>query len=488
MPRKATNQWAFGELFADQELRTVLTVAQLTGRVRQLLEERIGTIWVSGEVTNLRVQASGHAYFALKDSSAQLSCVLFRGVANASRGLLDNGVMIIAQGELTVYDPRGQYQLVVRELELQGAGALQVAFEKLKRELDALGYFAAARKRPLPRLPERIGLVTSATGAALRDVLHVIQRRQPSLEIILAACRVQGDGAGAEIAEALDDLNHWSQQQPKGRGLDLVLITRGGGSLEDLWAFNERVVAEAIFRSALPVVSAIGHEIDFTISDFVADLRAATPSAAAEIITESAHASRFVILEAQRSMARACENRVSSMRELSQSIRKRLDRCRPTRLLHERMQYVDEFRERAVRIVRARLRSHLDVHAVLLGRFLRIKPESRLTKWRFTLGDLIVALRRIGNLRLQALRTQLQTASSQLRILSPTETLARGYSITTNATGTIIRSAQQAQAGELIQTRLSDGTIESRVLSKGKAPDQASPDSSKLNITNIVRL
>ena len=278
MSRKAQSQWDFGELFPPEQTRNVLTVAELTTTVRKLLEKEIGEVWVTGEVTNLRLQASGHCYFTLKDASAQLSCVLFRGEAKANRECLQDGQKLLLQGNLTVYEARGQYQLIVRALEPQGIGALQLAFEKLKRKLQAEGLFAQERKRPLPRYPQRIGLVTSPTGAAIRDVLHVIERRQPSLEIVLATCRVQGDGAAAEIAAAIRLLNEWSAPAET-RRLDLILVTRGGGSLEDLWAFNEEAVARAIFESALPVVSAVGHEIDFSISDFVADLRAATPSA-----------------------------------------------------------------------------------------------------------------------------------------------------------------------------------------------------------------
>ena len=276
MSKPAKSQWDFGELFSPAEMRKVLSVSELTGAVRALLEKQIGTVWVSGEITNLRAQSSGHIYFTLKDAGAQLGCVLFSREKVAQRDLLADGQKVLLQGEVTVYEARGQYQLIVRDVELQGVGALQVAFEKLKQKLAAEGLFAAERKRPLPKFPARIGLITSPTGAAIRDVLHVVQRRNPALEIILAPARVQGQGAAEEIAEAIRTLNAFNSP------LDLILVTRGGGSLEDLWAFNEEIVARAIFESAIPIVSAVGHEIDFTIADFVADARAATPSAAAE--------------------------------------------------------------------------------------------------------------------------------------------------------------------------------------------------------------
>ncbi len=249
MGKQIKSQWDFGELFPPETTRRVLTVTELTGQIKRLLEQQVGAVWVSGEITNLRLQSSGHCYFTLKDAGAQLNCVLFRGEATAARALLQDGRKVLLQGDLTVYEPRGQYQLLVHAVELQGVGALQIAFEKLKQKLAEDGLFAPERKRPLPRFPQRIGLVTSPTGAAIRDVLHVVQRRNPALEIILAPCRVQGDGAATEIAAAIRMLNEYNAAlRPPHSALDLILVTRGGGSLEDLWAFNEEVVARAIFE------------------------------------------------------------------------------------------------------------------------------------------------------------------------------------------------------------------------------------------------
>src|SRR5690242_19151993 len=269
MATSTKSQWDFGELFPTEQTRRVLSVSELTAQVRRLLEKQVGSVWVTGEVTNLRAQSSGHIYFTLKDVASQLSCVLFGREKVPHRHLLADGQKVLLQGDVTVYAAKGQYQLIVRAVELQGVGALQIAFEKLKQKLAAEGLFAQERKRELPRYPQRIGLVTSPTGAAIRDVLHVVRRRNPSLQIILAPCRVQGDGAAREIAAAIRMLNAFnSTLDPRPSPLDLILITRGGGSLEDLWAFNEEIVARAVFESALPVVSAVGHEIDFTISDF----------------------------------------------------------------------------------------------------------------------------------------------------------------------------------------------------------------------------
>src|SRR5439155_13456899 len=262
---------------------------------------------------------------------------LFRGELIAHREFLQDGQMVLLQGTLTVYEVRGQYQLRVTAVELRGLGALQVAFEKLKQKLQAAGLFATERKRPLPRCPHRIGLVTSRTGAAIRDVLHVIERRQPGLEIILAPCRVQGPGAGEEISGAIRLLNGWAASA-QGQPLDLILVTRGGGSLEDLWAFNEEIVARAIFHSAIPVVSAVGHEIDFTISDFVADARAATPSAGAEIITEGVFSSCQFVSAASTRMGQLARQQLADKVYLCAQLSQRLARLHPRRRLNDWLQ------------------------------------------------------------------------------------------------------------------------------------------------------
>src|SRR6266403_1471667 len=263
----------------------VLSVTELTHRVKDLLEERFPSVWVEGEISNVRSPSSGHIYFTLKDSGAQLAVVLFRGVAVKVGFKLKDGLQVIAFGDISVYEKSGQYQLVARRLLPKGLGALQLAFEELKQRLAKEGLFDSARKKPIPALPQRIGLVTSPTGAAIRDFLNIIGRRFPNVHIIIHPVRVQGEGAAQEIADAIDEFNalHASRRLP----LDVLIVTRGGGSLEDLWAFNEEVVARALARSNIPTISAVGHEIDFTIADFVADLRAPTPSAAAELVVKS---------------------------------------------------------------------------------------------------------------------------------------------------------------------------------------------------------
>ena len=441
MSKPAKSQWDFGELFSPAETRKVLSVWELTSDIKRLLEKQIGTIWVSGEITNLRAQSSGHVYFTLKDVAAQLSCVLFKGSASKERGLLADGQKVLLQGDVTVYEARGQYQLIVREVELQGVGALQIQFQKLKQKLQAEGLFAPERKRPLPRYPQRIGLVTSPTGAAIRDVLHVIGRRNPALEIILAPARVQGDGAAKEIAEAIRTLNEFNQQPATGN-LELILVTRGGGSLEDLWAFNEEPVARAIFVSALPIVSAVGHEIDFTIADFVADFRAATPSAAAEIITEGVFASREFLAEAPTRLRQLARRKIAREIEHFDSLVGRLWRLHPRRNLNDSLQRLDDLQSGLLRNLKTAARARSLIFENLAGRFLRAKPS----------------------LVLKTEREALKQLEKRLHALGPEQVLARGYSITTDAvTGKVLRDAGKLAAGQKIKTRLAKGETLSQV-------------------------
>jgi len=471
MAKNVKSQWDFGELFPAEAIRRVLTVSELTATVRRILEKEIGQVWVTGEISNCRAQSSGHVYFTLKDADAQLSCVVFRGEAVAQRELLQDGQKVILQGELTVYEPRGQYQLRVLSVELRGVGALQLAFEKLKQKLQAEGLFAPERKRPLPRYPQRLGLVTSPTGAAIRDVLHVIERRQPGLEIVLAPCRVQGQGAAEEIAAAIRLLNDWSAAPAPGpptgltasqRKLDLILVTRGGGSLEDLWAFNEERVARAIFESAIPVISAVGHEIDFTISDFVADARGATPSAAAEIITEGAFSSRAFVADTAQYLGKLVRQRLGQEEDAARQLAQRLARVHPRRLLNEQLQLLDDLQTSLMRSVRSGLRQQRTAWRTVQERMFRLKPSLLLLPRRQSLRDLERRLREQTRLQCKEARSVLASFESRLRLLSPENALGRGYSITMDArSGNIIRAARTVRAGQRLRTKLKSGEITS---------------------------
>jgi exodeoxyribonuclease VII large subunit len=460
--RKGQSQWEFGELFPAEPARVVLTVSEVTARVRRLLEQQFGAVAVTGEVSNLRAQSSGHVYFTLKDAGSQLSCVLWRSTTIRDRDLLRDGQKLVAQGDLTVYEPRGQYQLVVRSIEVQGVGTLQLAFERLKQKLNAEGLFAPERKRPLPRFPRRVGLVTSPTGAAIRDVLHVLQRRDPGLELVLAACRVQGEGAAAGIVAAIAMLNAWSDAVGPGEGLDLILVTRGGGSLEDLWPFNEETVARAIFDSTLPVVSAVGHEIDFTISDFVADLRAATPSAAAEVITESVCAARPWLEEAPARLRQLAGRGVEAARTALGQIRQRLNYLHPRRVLNQRLQYLDELIVDLGRRVRGGMRHREEQCRNGCLRLQAVRPNRQIARRAEGVMASTARLRTATAVRLRALQDRLARAEAQLRLLSPEQVLDRGYSLTTDAaTGRLLRVASEIAPGQRLRTRLHRGTVDS---------------------------
>jgi exodeoxyribonuclease VII large subunit len=463
MPKQTTSQWDFaGELFPVEATRRVFSVSELTSDIRRLLEKQIGQVWVTGEITNCRAQSSGHVYFTLKDAVAQLNCIVFRTDALAGRAALQDGRKVILKGEMTVYEPRGQYQLRVLAVELQGIGALQAAFEKLKEKLAAEGLFALGRKRSLPRFPQRIGLVTSPTGAAIRDVLHVARRRNPALEIVFVPCAVQGAGAAAEIAAAIELLNQWPEMP--GRKLDLILLTRGGGSLEDLWAFNEEIVARAIFNSALPVVSAIGHEIDFTISDFVADLRAATPSAAAEILTEAVFSSGRWLVQAQAQMHDLVRRRLLGERRHFQQLWQRLQASHPRRLLQQRLQRLDELQLTLSRCARQQLQKYRVAGQNLGVRLDRVRPGQLLAQRR---DALLREQRRLREQTRHYLRNQRERSKDlevRLRLLGPEQVLARGYSITLDAaSGKIIRSKEQTSPGQTLKTRLHSGEVRSDV-------------------------
>jgi exonuclease VII large subunit len=536
MTKQLQSQWDFGELFPPEAVRRVLTVSELTAAVRRLLEREIGQVWVTGEITNFRLQGSGHAYFSLKDSGAQLNCVLFRGEATSfNRNLLTDGQKVVLLGDLTVYEARGQYQLRVTQVDLQGVGALQIAFEKLKQKLNAEGLFAVERKRPLPRFPRRIGIVTSPTGAALRDVIHVIERRNPALEIVLAPCRVQGRGAAEEIAAAIRLLNEWTYRNPiaaqfgtsssspreervgrgsrrgealddgpplseppphpssghplprgggegtsegevqganarslasenskapKSRFLDLILLTRGGGSLEDLWAFNEEIVARAIFESALPVVSAVGHEIDFTISDFVADVRAATPSVAAELITEGVFASRDFVARAPTQLQSLVRERIEAETEGLAGLLARLGRAHPRRRVQEQAQRLDDLQSALLRCAHFGFREQFARWRAVSQRFLRVRPALLVQRRRELLIHAQTQLLDRTRNKLRSFQSRLQTTEARLRLLSPQSVLERGYSITQDAgSGKVIRSAQEVRAGQRLRTRLKVGEI-----------------------------
>ncbi|MBN9693678.1 MAG: exodeoxyribonuclease VII large subunit [Verrucomicrobia bacterium] len=450
------------------------SVTELTQGIKRQLEDAFGAVRVTGEISNFRLQASGHAYFVLKDAQAQLSCVLFRGQSGGARNQLRDGVKVTLTGEITVYEPRGQYQLRVTAVELEGVGALQAAFERLKARLQAEGLFASERKRPIPAFPRRVGLVTSPTGAAIRDVLHVVERRFAGLEFVLVPVRVQGEGAAAQIAAAVRALNEWELENPG--SLQAILVTRGGGSLEDLWAFNEEVVARALAESALPVISAVGHEVDFTISDFVADLRAATPSAAAELLTAGYVAAEGRLVEGQRRLRWMVARTLGGFQETTQDWVARLQRLHPRRQLEARAQRVDDLTVALARGGRRGVREAQVAWQTALRRLTDRRPavvlEQGRRRWLEARRRLSVAARR----QWERSQVRWERADRSLRLLSPLQVLERGYSLTFDAsTGRLLRAASEAKPGELVRTRLAQGEVDSRIEAVRGAQLRGSP-------------
>ena len=442
----------------------VLSVYELTRAVRTLLEEGIGEVWVEGEISNFRRQASGHQYFTLKDDRSQLPCVWFRNAAAASGVRLADGMQVQAYGELTVYESRGQYQLVVEVVQGRGVGALQARFEALKRRLHAEGLFDPARKQELPAFPLTVGIVTSPTGAALQDMLNILRRRAPWMRVLVHPVRVQGQGAAVEIAGAVAEFNAWAQAPgAASKKVDLIVVARGGGSIEDLWEFNEEIVARAIAASALPVVSAVGHEIDFTIADFAADLRAPTPSAAAELIAPDTTALRERLDAAAEGLERELRDRIERARERLELYASGTLVKEPRRRLLDARQRLDLAQESlargaagGLRVFRARLDEK--------GCCLRASGLQPLLDLR---AQTVAALReKLGVLfccEQGKVKARLHAAEGLLRVLGPQATLERGYSITTDEDGNVIREVGMAADGQRIITRVSDGNLASVV-------------------------
>lgn len=434
----------------------VESVTQVTRRIRDLLESGIGSLWVRGEISNHRKQGSGHHYFTVKDAGAQLSCVLFRGNSAGSGAHLADGHEVQVFGEISVYEARGQYQMIVREVRAAGQGALQVRFEALKRKLLEEGLFEASRKRALPRFPRTVAIVTSPTGAALQDMLNILKRRAPWLRVLVFPVRVQGGEAAGEIAAALRSLgagrSDWGV-------IDTVVMARGGGSLEDLWAFNEEVVARAVAACPLPVISAVGHEIDFTISDFVADLRAPTPSAAAELLTPD-RAELLATLEQQGlRLRRRMDQTVSHYRRVLELVsRGALTRDSGHLLLSWRQQ-VDEGEESLMGAAAELVRKSRERLGECAHRLERHRPDRVVAERRAAVVLMSERLRTRVQAALTARLAPLERRRDQLKALGPDAVLSRGFSVTLDKNGRALRDARELQPGDEFTTRLAKGRV-----------------------------
>src|SRR5262245_29890762 len=440
-----------------RERRRVLTVSELNSLAREALEREFPSVWVEGEISNLRRYPSGHVYFTLKDDAAQISAVLFRGAIPSLRFRAEDGLKVLARGRVSLYETRGSFQIIVDDLEPAGLGALQLAFEQLKARLHQEGLFDPARKRPLPLLPRRIGVVASPAGAALRDILKVLSRRFANLEVVLAPSRVQGEGASLEIVDAIRLLNRLG-------GVDVLILARGGGSLEDLWPFNEERVARAIAASQIPVVSAVGHEVDVTIADLVADLRAPTPSAAAEMVVRSKEdLMERIAIERGRLLA--------AMRLKMTDASAALEGAGPARALRALR---DRMRDLALRLDdgAAGLEGHMKTratearhHLAILGE--RMRPgrlAARLQLRRAAAVDLGRRLESTIASRVERARAHTAACAETLQALSPLAVLSRGYAICRlQETGAILKDSDRARPGDAVSVLLHHGSLDCEV-------------------------
>ena len=438
----------------------VLTVAELTRAIRDTLETKFGAVWVQGEISNYKQHPSGHQYFTLKDSRAQIACVIFRNAPLSIRQPLADGAQVQVYGNVSVFEARGQYQLSVEIVQPRGLGLLQAKFEALKRKLEAEGLFDPARKKLLPKFPKRIGIITSPSGAAIRDILNILRRRARGIEILINPVRVQGTGAAAEIASAINELSNPSTIWPP---IDLIVIARGGGSIEDLWEFNEEIVARAIAAALVPIVSAVGHEIDFTIADFVADLRAATPSAAAELIVPAAAELDRRMNELTICLQRCWRNflareqtrlRLFSERTVGRELLTRIQEGK------QALDWTHESLQRNATGFLGNWRSRLTEDVAALRRH---DPSREIVLRRSRFAELARRLAACPPQSVGTARKRFERTEKILAVLGPDATLRRGYSLTLDGTGNLVRSVTQVKRGDTIRTRVTDGTIKSNV-------------------------
>jgi exodeoxyribonuclease VII large subunit len=463
-PQESTSQ--MGLLFSEPpaaKTRRVWKVGLLVGEVRNHIEREYADVWVEGEISNFRPAPSGHIYFTLKDGEAQLPVVLFRRQATLLRFRPEDGLQVVVRGRVSVYEQRGQMQLVAEFVEPVGAGSLQIAFEQLKARLQKEGLFDAERKLPLPTFPHCIGIITSPSGAVIRDFLNIAGRRHLGLSVQIYPAAVQGDAAAYEIAAGLNFFN-------QARTVDVIVLARGGGSLEDLAPFNSELLARAIAKSELPVVSAVGHETDFTIADFVADLRAPTPSAAAELLTEAQHKVEERLEQLHRRLRQACRYQLVRAQERFARLSAPAAFGRMRNLLARRQQRVDELQYQMEAVLRRQTRGMAERLQKLEGRLLRQDVSHRMR----TVRDQLTALEaRLGSAQQQILlrkKARSVHADGLLRSLSPLAVLNRGYALVFDQEGALIRDAATTEEGQVITTRFAQGSLTSRVLER-KTPE-----------------
>ncbi|HGE8328665.1 exodeoxyribonuclease VII large subunit [Serratia nevei] len=435
---------------------SIFTVSRLNQTVRQLLEMEMGQIWLSAEISNLSQPASGHWYFTLKDDRAQVRCAMFRNSNRRVTFRPQNGQQVLVRASITLYEPRGDYQLIAESMQPAGDGLLQQQFEQLKQRLSAEGLFDQQFKQPLPAPAKSVGVITSASGAALHDILQVLQRRDPSLPIVIYPTSVQGAEAPMQIVRAIETANRRDE-------CDVLIVGRGGGSLEDLWSFNDERVARAIFASRIPIVSAVGHETDITIADFVADLRAPTPSAAAELVSRNQLELLRQLQSQQQRLEMAMDYYLAQRQQQFTRIHHRLQQQHPHLRLARQQTLLFKLQRRMEDGMQQQLRLAARRSERAQQRLAQVQPQGRIHRYQQRVQQQEYRLQQAMERQLNAYRQRFGVACSQLETVSPLATLARGYSVTQTPRGELLKTTKQAQVGELLKTRLQDGWVESEV-------------------------
>ncbi|ENM5751109.1 exodeoxyribonuclease VII large subunit [Vibrio mimicus] len=439
--------------------RNIYTVSRLNAEVRLLLENEMGIVWLVGEISNFSAPISGHWYLTLKDSQAQVKCAMFKGNNRLVNFKPQNGQQVLVKARLSLYEPRGDYQIILESMQPEGDGRLQQQFEQLKMQLAAEGLFAQTRKKPLPENPRCVGIITSRTGAALHDILHVLKRRDPNLPVVIYPTLVQGEDAAIQIAQAIGRANSRAE-------CDVLIVGRGGGSLEDLWCFNHEIVARTIAASDIPIISAVGHEIDVTIADFVADVRAPTPSAAAELVSRDNRHKQQALHQWQAKLASGMRHYLAQQHTQFARIQHKLDKQHPQARLERQQQQLDELSLRLEQKMHQRLATQQQRWDRLSHKIQLNSPTHLIRQQRFNLLQQEQRLTQLIQHHLIQSRHQLALLSEKMDAVSPLATLARGYSVTRTAQGELVRQSAQVKPGDTLVTQLMDGEILSTVNSR----------------------
>lgn len=449
----------------------IFTVSRLNQTVRLLLEHEIGQVWISGEISNFTQPASGHWYFTLKDDNAQVRCAMFRNSNRRVTFRPQHGQQVLVRANITLYEPRGDYQIIVESMQPAGEGLLQQKYEQLKAKLQAEGLFDQQLKKPLPSPAHCVGVITSKTGAALHDILHVLKRRDPSLPVIIYPTAVQGDDAPGQIVRAIELAN-------KRNECDVLIVGRGGGSLEDLWSFNDERVARAIFASRIPVVSAVGHETDVTIADFIADLRAPTPSAAAEMVSRNQQELLRQIQSVQQRLGMAMDYFLANRTRRLTLLHHRLQQQHPQLRLARQQTALERLQQRMNLAIDSQIKRTNKRQVRLLQRLNQQNPQPRIHRVRSRIQHLEHRLAEHVHSRLSAMRERFGNAVTHLEAVSPLSTLARGYSVTTVTDGKVLKKVKQVKTGDVMTTRLEDGWVKSEVkgITSAKRAQKKKPD------------